>query len=33
MCYFDLQTVYAGTYIVRVTDGDKIETSKVVVSK
>jgi hypothetical protein len=33
MCYFDLQTVYAGIYFVRVTDGDNIETSKVVVSK
>jgi hypothetical protein len=33
MCYFDLQTVYAGIYFVRVTDGDKIETSKVVVTK
>jgi hypothetical protein len=33
MCYFDLQTVYAGMYIVRVTDGDHVETSKVVVSK
>jgi hypothetical protein len=33
MCYFDLQTVYAGIYFVRVTDGDKVETSKVVVTK
>lgn len=33
MCYFDLQTVYAGIYFVKVTDGDKIETTKVVVSK
>jgi hypothetical protein len=33
MCYFDLQTVYAGIYFVSITDGDKIETSKVVVTK
>lgn len=33
MCYFDLQTVYSGIYFVRVTDGDNIETTKVVVSK
>lgn len=33
MCYFDLQTVYAGAYFVRITDGDHVETSKVIVSK
>ncbi|HEY0031383.1 MAG TPA: YHYH protein, partial [Bacteroidia bacterium] len=33
MCYFDLQTVYAGMYIVRITNGDSVETSKVVISK
>jgi hypothetical protein len=33
MCYFDLQTVYAGIYIVRVTDGNSVQTSKVVVGK
>ncbi|CAN5402569.1 hypothetical protein BH10BAC1_BH10BAC1_01980 [soil metagenome] len=33
MCYFDLQTVYAGIYFVRVTDGDNVENTKVIVSK
>lgn len=33
MCYFDLQTVYAGIYFVRVTDGSSVQTSKVVISK
>lgn len=33
MCYFDLQTVYAGVYFVKITDGSNVQTSKVVVSK
>ena len=33
MCYFDLQTVYSGIYFIRVTDRDKIENTKVIVSK
>ena len=33
MCYFDLQTVYAGVYFVRVTDGDSVENTKVIVTK
>lgn len=33
MCYFDLQTVYNGYYTVRVTDGNKVQSYKVVVSK
>ncbi|MDF2436872.1 MAG: hypothetical protein K0Q95_1248 [Bacteroidota bacterium] len=33
MCYFDLQTVYAGIYLVRVTDGNSVQTSKVIVGK
>jgi YHYH protein/Secretion system C-terminal sorting domain len=33
MCYFDLQTVYAGIYFVRITDGTTVQTSKVIVSK
>lgn len=33
MCYFDLQTIYEGIYFVRITDGTKVETTKVVVSK
>jgi hypothetical protein len=33
MCYFDLQTVYAGVYFVRVRDGEKVEVTKVVISR
>jgi hypothetical protein len=33
MCYFDLQTVYDGIYFVRITDGDNVQTSKVIVGK
>lgn len=33
ICYFDLQTVYDGMYIVRVTDGSDSKSYKVVVSK
>jgi len=33
MCYVDLQTVYAGPYLVRVTTAGKAETFKVIVSK
>jgi hypothetical protein len=33
MCYFDLQTVYEGVYFLRVTDGKKVQTSKVIISK
>jgi hypothetical protein len=33
MCYFDLQTIYAGIYFIRVSDGDHVQTSKVIVTK
>lgn len=33
ICYFDLQTVYDGIYIVRVTDGTESKSYKVVVAK
>ncbi len=33
MCYFDLQTVYAGTYLIKVYNGDNLITSKVVIGE
>ncbi|MFL5763958.1 MAG: YHYH protein [Bacteroidia bacterium] len=33
MAYFDLQTVYAGMYLLRVSDGDHVETQKIVVAR
>ncbi len=33
MCYFDLQAVYAGNYLVRVTDGKNVSTTQVTVAK
>lgn len=33
MCYFDLQTVYEGMYFIRIYNGDKVEVSKVMVTK
>jgi len=32
LCYFDMRTVYSGTYFVRVSDGKNMTTSKIVVS-
>jgi hypothetical protein len=33
MCYFDLQTIYAGIYFVRIANGESPKTLKVVISK
>lgn len=32
MCYFDVQTLYAGVYFVRISNGNLIKTSKVVIN-
>ena len=31
MCYFDVQTLYAGVYFVRISDGLNYKTSRVVI--